>query len=256
MESSEYHAAMSALAWQIELGVDECIPDTAINRYEVAATTVKPAAPDAPVAAPVVQGSPRAVDAVALARAAAQAAQDLEGLRAAMAAFEHCDLKRGARNLVFSDGVPGARAMIVGEAPGRDEDREGRPFVGRAGQLLDRMLAAIDLSRESSVYITNVLPWRPPQNRDPKPEEIAMMQPFLQRHIALAGPEVLVVVGNHACQALLGKRGITRLRGEWTQAEGKPALPMFHPAYLLRNPAAKREAWADLLSLRARLRDG
>lgn len=256
MESSEYHAAMSALAWQIELGVDECISDTAINRYEVAATTVKAAAPDAPVAAPVVQGSSRAVDAVALARAAAQAAQDLEGLRAAMAAFEHCDLKRGARNLVFSDGVPGARAMIVGEAPGRDEDREGRPFVGRAGQLLDRMLAAIDLSRESSVYITNVLPWRPPQNREPKPEEIAMMQPFLQRHIALAGPEVLVVVGNHACQALLGKRGITRLRGEWTQAEGKPALPMFHPAYLLRNPAAKREAWADLLSLRARLRDG
>ena len=158
--------------------------------------------------------------------------------------------------MVFSDGVPGARVMIIGEAPGRDEDREGRPFVGRAGQLLDRMLAAIDLSRASSVYITNVLPWRPPQNRDPMPEEIAMMQPFLHRHIALANPDVLVVAGKHSCQARLGKRGITRLRGGWTEAQGKPALPMFHPAYLLRNPAAKREAWADLLSLKARLRDG
>ncbi|MEO1097401.1 MAG: uracil-DNA glycosylase, partial [Bacteroidota bacterium] len=154
------------------------------------------------------------------------------------------------------DGTAGARVMIIGEAPGRDEDREGKPFVGRAGQLLDKMLGAIGLSRDESVYITNVLPWRPPQNRDPKPDEIAMMQPFLHRHITLADPDVLVVVGNHACQALLGKRGITRLRGDWTEARGKPALPMFHPAYLLRNPAAKREAWADLLSLQARLRDG
>ena len=143
--------------------------------------------------------------------------------------------------------------MLVGEAPGRDEDREGRPFVGRAGQLLDRMLAAIGLSREDSVYITNVLPWRPPQNRDPKPEEIAMMKPFLAKHIALVDPEVLVIMGNISCQALLGKRGITRLRGNWEDALGKPALPMFHPAYLLRNPAAKREAWADLLALKARL---
>ena len=143
--------------------------------------------------------------------------------------------------------------MLVGEAPGRDEDREGRPFVGRAGQLLDRMLAAIELSRSENVYITNVLPWRPPQNRDPKPEEIAMMRPFLERHIELARPDVLVVMGNISCQALLGKRGITRLRGQWAEACGKPALPMFHPAYLLRNPAAKRQAWADLLALKARL---
>ncbi|MEO0381508.1 MAG: uracil-DNA glycosylase [Pseudomonadota bacterium] len=255
MDSAEYHSALSALAWQIELGVDTCISDAPINRYEVPAKVEKPAqaAKAAAVAAAMPVGE---VDVVAAARAASEAAQDLAGLRAALEAYPHCELKMGARNLVFSDGVPGARVMIVGEAPGRDEDREGRPFVGRAGQLLDRMLAAIELSRTSSVYITNVLPWRPPQNRDPKPEEIAMMQPFLQRHIALAKPDVLVVVGNHACQALLGKRGITRLRGEWTTAEGKPALPMFHPAYLLRNPAAKREAWADLLSLKARLRDG
>ncbi len=254
MESVDYHAALAALDWQIELGADECIANAPVDRYDVPPPAPKPAAPvvaNAPSPAPVM-----AEDPVAIARAAAEAAPDLDGLRAALEAYEHCELKRGARNLVFSDGVRGARVMIVGEAPGRDEDRVGKPFVGAAGQLLDKMLAAIDLSREASVYITNVLPWRPPQNRDPKPEEVAMMQPFLQRHIALAAPEVVVIMGNHACQTLLGKRGITRLRGDWTEAEGKPALPMFHPAYLLRNPAAKREAWADLLSLKARLRNG
>ncbi|MEP6269526.1 MAG: uracil-DNA glycosylase, partial [Paracoccaceae bacterium] len=193
---------------------------------------------------------------VALAQAAANAAQDIEGLREALTAYPHCDLRKGARSLVFSDGVPGSRVMIIGEAPGRDEDREGKPFVGRAGHLLDKMLNAIDLSRDSNVYITNVLPWRPPQNRDPKPEEIAMMRPFLERHIALAKPDFLMIMGNISCQALLGKRGITRLRGNWADAMNIPAIPMFHPAYLLRNPAAKREAWADLLSLKARLIDG
>jgi uracil-DNA glycosylase family 4 len=199
------------------------------------------------------------VDVVAEAERAAASAGSLEELRAAMEAFEHCELKRGARTSVFSDGTPGARVMIVGEAPGRDEDREGKPFVGRAGQLLDKMLAAIDMGRShetAPVYITNVLPWRPPQNRDPKPEEIAMMKPFLARHIALAKPEVLVIVGNWSAQALLGKRGITRLRGQWTEAQGLPALPMFHPAYLLRSPAFKREAWADLLALKAKLTRG
>jgi len=256
MDSVDYHNAVSMLAWQLELGADECIGDAPVNRYDIPAAVSKP---EKKVAAPVAPAPLTPVpdtDAVAVAKATALAAQDLEALRAAMAAYEQCELKRGARNLVFSDGSPGARVMIVGEAPGRDEDREGRPFVGRAGQLLDKMLAAIDLNRETSVYITNVLPWRPPQNRDPKPEEIAMMQPFLYRHIELANPDVLVVVGNHACQALLGKRGITRLRGNWAEAQGKPALPMFHPAYLLRNPSAKREAWADLLSLQSRLRDG
>jgi DNA polymerase len=149
--------------------------------------------------------------------------------------------------------------MLVGEAPGRDEDLEGRPFVGRAGQLLDRMFAAIGLARGATdpalaLYITNVMVWRPPQNRDPTPDEVAMLLPFLQRHIALADPEVLVVMGNTPLSALLGQKGITRLRGQWAQALGKPVLPMVHPAYLLRNPAAKREAWADLLSLKAHLR--
>ncbi|MGB1208198.1 MAG: uracil-DNA glycosylase, partial [Paracoccaceae bacterium] len=148
--------------------------------------------------------------------------------------------------------------MILGEAPGRDEDIQGKPFVGRAGQLLDRMLAAIDRDRRADdpaqgVYISNVLPWRPPQNRDPRPDEIAMMMPFVERHVLLVDPKVLIVMGNIACQAVLGKRGITRLRGTWHQALGRPALPMFHPAFLLRQPHAKREAWADLLALRAHL---
>ena len=172
--------------------------------------------------------------------------------------FDHCDLKKGARNTVFADGNPAARVLILGEAPGADEDREGRPFVGRAGQLLDKMFAAIGLSRTSpdaatALYITNVLPWRPPGNRDPEPVEIAMMLPFVERHIALVDPAVIVVVGNTPLFALTGTKGILRARGNWTMALGKPVLPMTHPAYLLRNPAAKREAWADLLSLKARL---
>lgn len=149
--------------------------------------------------------------------------------------------------------------MILGEAPGRDEDMEGLPFVGRAGQMLDRMLAAIGLSRKSpdpaaAAYISNVMFWRPPGNREPTPEELAMVLPFTLRHIELAQPDVLVLMGNTPCGALLGRRGILRLRGQWTQARGLPVLPMTHPAYLLRNPAAKREAWADLLELQAKLR--
>ena len=260
MESAQYHEALALLQWQIELGATEAIGDAGVNRYDVPASAPKPAAAakGAMPKGPAVQMSD-AVDPVAEATRSAAAAQTLEDLRAAMAAFEHCELKRGARNLVFSDGTPGARVMLIGEAPDRDEDREGRPFVGKAGQLLDKMLAAIDMGRthaDAPVYITNVLPWRPPQNRDPKPDEIAMMKPFLARHIELARPEVLVIVGNWSAQALLGKRGITRLRGQWTQAEGLPALPMFHPAYLLRSPEFKREAWADLLSLKARLARG
>ena len=192
---------------------------------------------------------------VALAKAAAEGAGSLEELRQALGAYEHCELKKGARNLVFADGVAGARVMVIGEAPGRDEDREGRPFVGRAGQLLDRMFQAIGMGREESLYIANVLPWRPPQNRDPKPEEIAMMQPFLKRHVELAKPGFIVAMGNISCQALLGRKGITRMRGQWGEAWGRPVMPMFHPAYLLRNPAAKREAWADLLEVQAKVRD-
>lgn len=243
----------SLLDWQVAMGADEAILDEPVDRYGL--PEVKPKSPAAEVPASDAQDE---VDPVALSRAAAEAASDLDGLRAAMEAYELCELKRGARQLVFSDGQPDAKVMIVGEAPGRDEDLQGKPFVGRAGQLLDLMFSHIGLSRQSTdpetaLYITNVLPWRPPQNRDPKPDEVAMMLPFLKRHIELVDPDILIAMGNHSCQALLGQRGITRLRGKWAEALGKPVLPMFHPAYLLRTPEAKREAWADLLSLKARL---
>jgi DNA polymerase len=176
-----------------------------------------------------------------------------------MEGFGLCPLSQTATQLVFADGNPAARVMIVGEAPGRDEDLQGRPFVGRAGQLLDRMLAAIGLSRTAddaaqAVYITNMLPWRPPQNRDPTPEELAMLTPFARRHVELADPDILVLMGNHACQGLMGRKGITRLHGQWAEVLGRPAIPMFHPAYLLRRPQDKALAWADLLSLKARIR--
>ena len=254
--ADDWHASLAALGWAVEAGADEACGDVPINRYELAAEAPK-AAPARAAAEPVRQEA--AADPVAVARAVAARAQTLDDLREAMAAFDLCELKRGARNTVFSDGNPAARVLILGEAPGREEDLEGRPFVGRAGQLLDRMFAAIGLSRtspdsKSALYITNVMPWRPPGNRDPEPAEIAMMRPFVERHIALADPAVIVVMGNTPLEAVTGARGILRARGTWTQALGKPTLPMTHPAYLLRNPAAKREAWADLLSLQARLR--
>ncbi|MCF6314761.1 MAG: uracil-DNA glycosylase [Marinosulfonomonas sp.] len=257
MDSAEqYYDAKAALEWQVELGADEAIGDAPLDRYELVAEVPKPKAAKAkPGAAPVPMVE---VDAVAAAKAAAAGAVGLAGLEAALAAFELCELKRGARNLVFADGNPAARVMIIGEAPGRDEDREGKPFVGRAGMLLDRMLAVIDLGRAgpdpaASVYITNILPWRPPQDRDPSPEEIAMLRPFVERHIELVAPDVIVLMGNTSCLAMLGRKGITRMRGRWEEVLGRAALPMFHPAYLLRSPHAKREAWADLLNLKAKL---
>jgi DNA polymerase len=255
--AEDWHAALAALAWQVEAGADETIGDAPANRYELTVEAKKPAAPMASEQA--ITTRPIATDPVAAARTVAERAQTLDDLRDAIAAFDLCELKRGARNTVFADGNPKARVLILGEAPGAEEDREGRPFVGRAGQLLDRMFAAIGLSRTSpdagaALYITNVLPWRPPGNRDPEPTEIAMMRPFVERHIALVDPAVIVVMGNTPLDALTGHRGILRARGTWTQALGKPMLPMTHPAYLLRNPSAKREAWADLLSLKARLK--
>jgi len=269
--ADEREALRALLEWQIELGADEAIGDRPVDRFaegDRAARAAEPARPGPTAAAEArdATGQPppapaEAADidvAVAEAEAAAAAADSLDALREAIAAYPHCELRKGARNLVFADGNPKARVMIIGEAPGRDEDRAGRPFVGRAGQLLDRMLAAIGLDRNAedprrAVYITNVLPWRPPHNREPTVEEIRMMLPFLRRHIELVGPKVLVLMGNTPCQAILGRKGITRLRGKWTEAMGLPVLPTFHPAYLLRTPSAKRDAWSDLLALRARL---
>lgn len=253
--ADDWHAALAALAWEVEAGADEAIGDSPVNRYGMAAEAPMAKAATSPAAPPLASGA----DPVAIARGAAARARSLDDLRQTIADFDLCELKKGARNTVFADGNPSARVLILGEAPGAEEDREGRPFVGRAGQLLDRMFAAISLSRaspdaETALYITNVLPWRPPGNRDPEPAEIAMMRPFVERHIALVDPAVIVVMGNTPLDALTGHRGILRARGTWTQALGKPLLPMTHPAYLLRNPAAKREAWADLLALQARLR--
>lgn len=251
--AGDWDAALAALAWQIEAGADEVIAEAPISRYDLAAEAPRPKA--SPAAAPATATA----DPVDLARSTAALAGTLDDLRQAIAAFDLCELKKGARNTVFADGNPKARVLILGEAPGAEEDREGRPFVGRAGQLLDRMFAAIGLSRtspdaETALYITNVLPWRPPGNRDPEPAEIAMLLPFVERHIALVDPQVIVAVGNTPLFALTGSKGILRARGTWGQALGRPMLPMTHPAYLLRTPSAKREAWADLLSLQARLR--
>lgn len=256
MESElDFHTAKALLDWQVELGATEAILDAPINRYEIPEKKAKAAPKPAEAPAPKVKPD---VDPTNVAEQLAKQAANLEELQAAIAQFEHCSLKRGARSLVFSDGHPSARVMIIGEAPGRDEDRIGRPFVGKAGQLLDKMLAAIDMDRisetkEDAVYITNVLPWRPPQNRDPQPEEIFMMMPFVRRHVELVDPDVVVLMGNIACHGVLGKRGITRLRGQWVEAMDRPVLPMFHPAFLLRSPHMKREAWADLIELKAKL---
>ncbi len=259
MESQlDWHSARALLEWQVELGATEAILDAPVDRFSLETTAPKPAPVTAPAAQAAVQQASAQPDPAQIAKQMAETAGSLDALQAALAGFEYCELKRGARNLVFSDGNPAAQVMIVGEAPGRDEDQQGKPFVGRAGQLLDKMLAAIGLDRQSqepanAAYITNVVPWRPPQNREPSPDEIAMLTPFLLRHIALIKPTVVVAMGNISCQALLGKRGISKLRGQLQNSRDIDVIPMFHPAYLLRNPSAKKLAWADLLMLKAKL---
>jgi uracil-DNA glycosylase len=255
--------AAEALRWWSEAGVDLAIDETPHDRFAESAAPATPRAPAAAVAAPsplVPEGfrpapTPIAApdDAARSARQSAAAARSLEELRAALERFDGCGLKATATQLVFADGAPDARIMFVGEAPGGDEDRIGRPFVGRAGQLLDRMLASIGLDR-TKVYIANVVPWRPPGNRTPTPQETAVCLPFMRRQIALVAPRLLVCLGGSATQTLLGvKDGITRTRGVWRDYESDDAaiktLPMFHPAYLLRQPGAKRQAWADLRKL-------
>lgn len=253
--------ALALLEWQAEMGVDEAMADAPLDRFDLAARVeaphVAPAAPTSPALALTTEDDDLAARVTQAERLAAQA-DTLDRLAALQEAFDGIELKKGGRNFCFADGNPAARVLVLGEAPGDEEDRQGRPFVGRAGQLLDRMFDAIGLSRqavdaERAIYITNVLTWRPPGNRDPQPDEIAVSLPFVRRHVELTAPDLIVLMGNVACEAAIGRRGILRLRGNWTEAFGRPALPMTHPAYLLRNPAAKREAWADLLSLSGRL---
>ncbi len=282
--------ALALLQWQAEMGADEACLDDPIDRCEEAiAEAANRAAeqaaraqmlaeaqkankanigaaggfPGATSTAPRPAAVPSGPDYTEIAARAAHGAQSLADLSEALQAFDGMDLKKGARNFCFADGNRKARVMVIGEAPGHEEDLAGTPFVGRAGQLLDQMFAAIGLTRsapdaEKSIYITNVLPWHPTGNRTPQPEEIAMMRPFLERHVELVDPDFIVLMGNTPSQAALDQGdgavpGIMRLRGQWQTAFGKPALPMTHPAYLLRTPLAKREAWADLLSLQARM---
>jgi uracil-DNA glycosylase len=265
---SEAQNALALLRWYVEMGADEAIGAETSNhlapppvREEVPAPApaAPPPRPHSVAASPPATLTESLGEAAQSARRLAASADTVEALAAAVAGFDGCALKRTATNTVFADGNPKGPLMIIGEGPGADEDRIGRPFVGRAGQLLDLMLAAIGLDR-SSVLITNVVYWRPPGNRTPTAAEIASCLPFVLRHIALVRPKVLVLAGGTAAGALLPQgHGITRLRGRWFDLaipgleRPVPTLPMFHPSFLLRTPERKREAWRDLLTLRARL---
>lgn len=261
-------ALADILAFHLEAGVDVALGEEPVNRFAEsegsrAAPSTAPAReaarrPAAPAPALLSPAAPPPPDVAALeAREAAASAPDLDALRALLESFDGCPLKHTATRLVFADGNPAARLMLVGEAPGREEDIEGKPFVGRSGKLLDRMLAAIGIDR-TSAYIANVVPWRPPGNRTPTPQETAICLPFIRRQIELANPDILVCLGGPSAQTLLGIRdGITKARGRWmdydTGSRVIPALATFHPAYLLRTPLGKRMAWRDLLAIEAKL---
>jgi uracil-DNA glycosylase len=266
---------LEALRWWLRVGVTDVLDDAPHNRLtealalrqkqrdaEKASESTRRSSPGIETRSRVPQhvpGTHTPEEGESSARALADAAPDLEALRSAMADFEGCALKRTATQLVFADGVPGSRVMLIGEAPGGDEDRIGRPFVGRAGQLLDRMLNSIGLDRQN-VYIANVVPWRPPGNRTPTPQETQICLPFIERQIHLANPEYLVCLGGSAVRTLLGaERGVMRTRGSWfayprQSVRQIPALAMLHPAFLLRQPAQKRFAWADMRALASALK--
>jgi DNA polymerase len=263
---------ITTLRWLTEIGADEALAEEPCDWSTLAARSGAARRPaEGPRPAPAAMATrppegPRAVLPAAAgdselrdARALAAAANSLDELAAALARFEGCSLKHTANSLVFADGNPESRLMLVGEAPGEEEDRQGKPFVGASGRLLDRMLGAIGLDRQHA-YISNILPWRPPGNRSPTPAEIAVCLPFIERHISLVQPQALVFLGGTAAKTLLNRsEGITRLRGHWLdwQPAGVfraiPAIATYHPAYLLRSPAAKREAWRDFLEVRRRL---
>ena len=280
-EASPHIDPAALLKLYIEWGADEAIEPTPQSRLGATAEPAfaavpipvrRPAAPSPGLAeAPTPKAQPASpridlrklgpLDQTAIenARDAARNAASLDDLQSALGRFDGISLRKTATNLVFADGNPAAEVMLVGEAPGADEDRQGKPFVGVSGQLLDRMMAAIGLDR-TTFYITNVCFWRPPGNRKPTEAELAAQQPFVLRHIELVKPRVLVLVGGSSAQMLLGtNEGITRLRGRWFdyRSDGLeqpiPALPLFHPAYLLRQPELKREAWRDLLKLKGRI---
>ena len=276
--------ALAALRWLIDAGADEAVADAAVDRYAVAAAPPAPpgsAAPGLtvsdparsqialgsrfdraeqlappPVWSPAGEPPAAAQELLEDAQRLAAAAHDLDALHDSIRAFDGCSLKKSATNTVIFRGNPESKIMIIGEAPGRDEDLQGRPFVGAAGQLLDRMLTWAGFGPDE-VFITNLLFWRPPGNRTPEQREIALCLPFIERQITLMRPNYLLLVGNVSTKTLLArKEGITRLRGRWFPyvqeglPEPLPALVMLHPAFLLRQPAQKRLAWRDMLAFR------
>jgi uracil-DNA glycosylase family 4 len=250
------------LEFYAETGVDTPVGEAPVNRFAFVEPPRAPAQPRTPgVQAPAIASSPFAAPAPDIAALAAREAVEnittLEELRAALDVFEGCALRATATQLVFADGNPKAKLMLVGEAPGRDEDIEGLPFVGRSGKLLDRMLAAIGLDR-TQVYIANIIPWWPPGNRTPAPHETAVCLPFVRKQIELVDPDILLCLGGSSATTLLGiKEGITKARGRWYDYDtGKRkirAMPTFHPAFLLRTPLQKRLAWRDFLAIKKAL---
>jgi DNA polymerase len=269
MISDRSKAARDILAFYVEAGVDTTMGEQAndwLSNDRAAAEvpietpapspTVRSASAPPPAPAPASPPPPAPDTAVMAAREAARSAASLEELRAILDRFEGCGLKASASRLVFADGNPRSRLMLVGEAPGSEEDRQGLPFVGRSGQLLDRMLKAIGLDR-GQVYIANIVPWRPPGNRTPTPVETQICLPFVKRQIELADPDILVTVGQPSTGALLSVQGIMKNRGRWfpyhTGTREIRAMPMLHPAYLLRSPIAKRLAWRDMLAIKKAL---
>ena len=256
--------ALADLEWQYAMGADEAVGGVAgFADWVKTAPPVPTADKSLRVAAPQITVVPQAQAAVSVPTAPPVAAGSLEELRESLRHFDGCSLRHTAMNLVFADGNPQAPVMLIGEAPGEDEDRQGVPFVGVSGQLLDRILSAAGLSRATNAYISNVIFWRPPGNRSPTDAEIAACLPFVERHIALIKPKILVLLGGVAAKSLLRtKEGITRIRGRWVDyhpspgsglTQAIPCLPFYHPAYLLRQPAAKRQAWQDALLLSKRL---
>jgi len=243
---------LAALAWQLEIGVDEALEDAPADWTAAKPLVFQPKAALTAAAIPT-ESTAVAPPAPSFVPVDLSSITTLEGLKAALDNLTGLSIKQTAMNMVFGEGPLNAEIMFVGEAPGEDEDRSGRPFVGRAGQLLEKMLKAIGMTREQ-VYITNVLRWRPPGNRTPKTDEVAVCLPYLLRHIELVKPKLLVCLGGPASKALLDREeSVTRLRGQWFEHAGIPVLVTYHPAYLLRTPAQKQEAWKDLrLLLRKR----
>ena len=270
--------ASATIEWLVEMGADEIIGSEPVNRLVMPQATKAPETPkivSAPLARPSIvrpsaiiaeysSGSAAANPGTSDSAAMAAECTTLADIEQALMRFEACPLKKTATNLCFADGNPEAEVMLIGEAPGRDEDIQGKPFVGRSGQLLDRMLAAIGLSRhgqnpQDSVYISNVIFWRPPGNRTPTDQETLMCLPFLKRAIEIKQPRFLVCLGAIPTQRLIGRsEGILKLRGRWYDfGSGQGSVPLLatlHPAYLLRQPAQKRLAWRDFLSLKQKLK--